>query len=140
MRTGFRLPLSLIVIAPLLAACGPEQRAPSATGPAPTASPATRAPPVAPPPPQVPTDAGATTTYLYQCGDWEVTASFHGENDADISFNGRVLKLPRHPGGAGARYADAAGNLFWVVSEGEALLSLQGQADRRCTRPPPAFR
>ncbi len=138
MRTGFRFPLSLIAIAPLLAACAAEQRVPSAADRAP-APPATSAAPVAPPP-QVPADAEATTTYLYQCGDWDVTASFHGEVDADIGFNGRVLKLPRHQGGTGARYVDAVGNLFWVVSEGEALLSLQGQADRRCTRPPPAFR
>lgn len=138
MRTGFHFPLSLLAIAPLLVgACGPGQRPPSAAERAP-APPVVDAAPVAPPP--LPADADATTTYLYQCGDWEVTASFHGEDEADISFNGRVLKLPRHRGGTGARYVDAAGNLFWVVSEGEALLSLQGQADRRCTRPPPAFR
>ena len=137
MRTGFRFPLSALTLALPLAACGPDQRPP------PTDDPATRsapAPVVPEPPPPVPADAGATTTYLYQCGDWEVTASFHGDSDADISFNGRVLKLPRQAGGTGARYVDAVGNLFWVVSEGEALLSLQGQADRRCTRPPPAFR
>lgn len=89
--------------------------------------------------PSLPTGAGETATYLYRCGDWEVTASFHGkgEGDADITFNGRALHLPRRQTGRGARYADAAGNLFWVLSEGEALLTLRGQADRHCTRPSP---
>nr|WP_295375405.1 MliC family protein [Pseudoxanthomonas sp.] len=142
MRTGFRFLLSAVAAAPLLMACGPES--PPARSSAPAMAPATpRADLPAPPAaaPQIPGQASeATTTYLYQCGDREVTASFHGAGDADISFDGRVLELPRQDAGTGTRYADAAGNLFWIVSEGEALLSLQGQADRRCIRPPPAFR
>ncbi|UBB24106.1 MliC family protein [Pseudoxanthomonas japonensis] len=135
MHTGI-MPPALLAIALALAGCGQDREARQAVH---AEAPATPVPPVTTRA-QPPADADATTTYLYQCGDWQVTANFDGEERVDISFNGRVLELPRRPSGAGARYADGAGNLFWVVSEGEALLSLQGQADRRCTRPPPAFR
>lgn len=138
MHTGI-MPPALLAIALALAGCGQDREARQAVHAEAPETPVTPVPPVTTRA-QPPADADATTTYLYQCGDWQVTANFDGEERVDISFNGRVLELPRRPSGAGARYADGAGNLFWVVSEGEALLSLQGQADRRCTRPPPAFR
>lgn len=138
MHTGI-FPPALLVVALALAGCGQDREARQAVHAEAPATPVTPVPPVTTRA-QPPAAADATTTYLYQCGDWQVTANFEGEETVDISLNGRVLELPRRPSGAGARYADEAGNLFWVVSEGEALLSLQGQADHRCIRPPPAFR
>ena len=138
MHTGI-FPPALLVVALALAGCGQDREARQAVHAEAPATPVTPVPPVTTRA-QPPADADATTTYLYQCGDWQVTANFEGEETVDISLNGRVLELPRRPSGAGARYADEAGNLFWVVSDGEALLSLQGQADHRCIRPPPAFR
>lgn len=123
------LPLSL-VLATTLAACQ-QTDPPPATPPAPHNPTAAAAPTE----PSIPEQQGQTTTYLYQCGELAVTASFHGEDDADLSFNGRVLKLPRVVSASGARYADAAGNEFWSKGDVEAILTLAGEAQRSCTGP-----
>lgn len=123
--------LCLFVLVGLLAACKPQTPAPAAT-PAPVDDPTAVA---APTTPAIPEQQGQTTTYRYQCGELAVTANFHGEGDADINFNGRVLRLPHVPAASGARYADDAGNEFWSKGDADALLTLAGEAPRGCTGP-----
>lgn len=123
------LPLCLLSLL-TLAACQP------ATPPAaPVAAPTSPTAAAAPTAPEIPEQQGQTTTYLYQCGELAVTASFHGEGDADLSFNGRVLKLPHVVAASGARYADAQGNEFWSKGLAQATLTLAGQAPRSCAGP-----
>lgn len=123
------LPMCLLFV--LLSAC---QRT---AAPEPAAAPAPENPTAATAPtePSIPEQEGQTTTYLYQCNELAVTASFHGEGDADLSFNGRVLKLPHVVAASGARYADASGNEFWSKGQAEALLTLAGEAPRTCAGP-----
>lgn len=123
------LPSCLLLI--LLSAC---QRT---AAPEPAAAPAPDNPTAATAPtePSIPEQQGQTTTYLYQCNELAVTASFHGEGDADLSFNGRVLKLPHVVAASGARYADASGNEFWSKGQAEAVLTLAGEAPRACAGP-----
>ncbi|HVK50366.1 MAG TPA: MliC family protein [Pseudoxanthomonas sp.] len=123
------LPLSLLLAA-ALAACQQTPAPPAAT-PAPQSPTAAAAPTE----PSIPEQQGQTTTYLYQCGELAVTASFHGDDDADLTFNGRVLKLPRVVSASGARYADTGGNEFWSKGDVEAILTLAGEAQRSCTGP-----
>lgn len=123
------LPLSL-VLAAALAACQ-QTTPPPASTPAPNSPTAAAAPTE----PSIPEQQGQTTTYLYQCGELAVTASFHGDDAADLSFNGRALKLPRVVSASGARYADADGNEFWSKGDVEAVLTLAGEAQRSCTGP-----
>lgn len=123
--------LCLFALTGLMAACQPEtstSKTPAATPDDPTAV-------TAPTEPAIPDKQGQTTTYRYRCGELDVTANFHGEGDADISFNGRSLRLPHVVAASGARYADAAGNEFWSKGEAEAQLTLQGEPPRACTGP-----
>ncbi len=129
---ALRLAFSSLLLC-VTAACQPQAPA-AASAPPPAPDTAT-----APTAPEVPREQGQTTTYRYQCGELDVTASFHGEGDADISFNGRILKLPHAPADSGARYADANGNEFWSRADAEASLQLAGEPPRICHGPAAAF-
>lgn len=124
------LTLCLFSIA-LLPACQRDVAPAATTTPAPDNPTAAAAPTE----PSIPEQQGEATTYLYQCQELAVTATFHGEGDADLSFNGRVLKLPHVVAASGARYADADGNEFWSKGQAEALLTLAGEAPRSCAGP-----
>ncbi len=122
-------PLFPFVLSLALAACSPQTPPDQAqTPPAPGTA-------AAPTEPDIPTKQGQTTSYRYQCGELDVTAHFHGEGDADIGFNGRILTLPHVSAAEGARYADAAGNAFHSSAAGEANLIVAGEAPRVCRGP-----
>ena len=67
----------------------------------------------------------------YQCGDLAVTAEFPTPDAVTLAWPGNSLALKRVPAASGAKYADDAGNEFWTKDG--ALLTLAGQAMRRCT-------
>lgn len=117
----------------LVAACQPtEPVAPAVTAPAVATPPASA--PHAPSLPAAP-DASqpVTARYGYRCGDSVLTVAFHGEGQADLTFDGRTLSLPHVRSGSGMRYADANGNTFFGKGTDQATLSRQDQADLACT-------
>lgn len=84
-----------------------------------------------PPAPQGTTDVPATLR-SYQCGEYLVSATFHGADSAELAFNGRALALLRSPAGPGVRYSDGHGTELWTRGEADATLVLPGENDRAC--------
>jgi membrane-bound inhibitor of C-type lysozyme len=81
-----------------------------------------------------PTASGAqTTTHTvhYRCEGKDVTATFSGEN-ASLSVGEQTLALHQVRSASGTRYADSSGNGIFTKGD-EALLSLAGEAIRKCT-------
>lgn len=113
-------PLALAVVA--LGACKPEP-APVAVTPEP------------PPMVEAPTStAPVETTYVFQCEDLTVSATYgEGDAPANLVIGDRTLSLNHAESASGARYADDAGNEFWIKGTSEGMLTLAGEKQRNCT-------
>ncbi|WP_337052753.1 MliC family protein [Pseudoxanthomonas sp. USHLN014] len=123
---------SLILLAPIalsaaLAACTPT-KTPEVAAPAPS--------------PQTAPDASPPDTPIqhadYDCEGTHIAAAFFGQARAEVTLDARLLVLKPALAADGARYADDAGNAFWVKGMDRATLTLaQDPHDKICTALPP---
>lgn len=72
----------------------------------------------------------------YRCADLELTAIITEEDRVKLILIDRQLSLPLTPVASGVRFADDRGNVFWTKASDEAMLTLAGDADRKCGRIP----
>jgi uncharacterized lipoprotein YbaY/uncharacterized membrane protein len=83
----------------------------------------------------VPATEGTSTAgseLRWQCGEVTLSAEFTGE-EAQLRLPGARYPMIRQRSASGAKYADDAGNGFWMKGD-EAVLSLAGQETRDCAR------
>ncbi|MEA5673708.1 MliC family protein [Pseudomonas sp. MH2] len=69
----------------------------------------------------------------YNCEGMEVAVAFIGEDAANVFVGGKLFTLEEERTASGVKYSDGKGNSFWTEGEVEALLTLSGQGDRKCT-------
>src|SRR5262245_15198991 len=115
--------ISILLIASaavLLAGCKPANQAATASNSAAPSS-------------DTAATATAAKTEKFACGEHSVTATFHGDTDAELAFSGRTMTLPHVTSASGAKYADDKGNEFWSKGPTEATLTLAGEDPRTCT-------
>ncbi len=70
----------------------------------------------------------------YRCAELELTAVTYDQDRVNLVLIDRQLSLPLTPVASGVRFADDRGNVFWTEGPDEAMLTLAGDATRKCSR------
>ena len=112
-----------LAIAAALSACQPAAQSDEAT----VASAGNEAPPAA-------ADAvSEERSYVFQCGDLQVQATYRGQDSATVVIGDRTFAMSSQPAASGARYGDGQGNELWTKGTTAGTLALKGETERSCT-------
>jgi len=86
---------------------------------------------------QAPPPAVAATSdersYVFQCGELTVHATYRGQDSATVVVGDRTFAMSSQPAASGARYSDGQGTTFWTRGTTDGTLALKGEPDRTCT-------
>ncbi len=72
-------------------------------------------------------------SYVFQCGDLTVHATYRGQDSATVVVGDRTFAMSSEVAASGAKYADEQGNVFWTKGTTEGTLTLKGEPDRHCS-------
>ncbi len=72
-------------------------------------------------------------SYVFQCGDLQVQATYRGQDSATVVIGDRTFAMSSQPAASGARYGDGQGNELWTKGTTTGTLTLKGEPERSCT-------